>query len=52
VHLLRRRGGKLMRFCPLCSHECLLIGGEKRKKKSLSGLWPKTVKLPFFQEPK
>src|SRR5664279_5649559 len=34
VHLLRRRGGKLMRLCPLCSHECVLIGGEKRKKQS------------------
>jgi hypothetical protein len=24
------------------------LGGEKRKKKSLFGLWRKTVKLPFF----
>jgi hypothetical protein len=45
---LRRRGGKLMKFCPLCSHPCVPLGGEKREKKSLFGLWRKTVKLPFF----
>ena len=49
VHRLRRRGGNLMKFCPLCSHQCVPLGGEKRKKKSLFGLWQKTVKLPFFQ---
>lgn len=52
VHRLRRRGGKLMRFCPLCSHPCVPLGGEKQKKKSLFGLWRKTVKLPFFHGPK
>ena len=51
VHQLRRRGGKLMKFCPLCSHPCLPIGAEKRKKKLLFGLWRKTVKLPFFKKP-
>ena len=48
VHRLRRRGGKLMRFCPLCSHPCLPLGGEKQKKK-LFGLWLKTVRLPFLR---
>ena len=48
VHWLRRRGGKLMRFCPLCSHPCVPLHEEKRKKRSLFGLWRKTVKLPFF----
>jgi len=48
VHLLRRRGGKLMRLCPLCSHECVLIGGEKRKKQSFFDRWRRTVRLPFF----
>ena len=52
VHRLRRHGGKLMKFCPLCSHPCVPLGGEKRKKKSLFGLWRKTVKLPFFRGPK
>ena len=45
VHWLRRRGGKLMKFCPICSHPCVLIRGEKPKKKGLRQLWDKTVKL-------
>jgi hypothetical protein len=49
VHQLRRRGGKLMKLCPLCSHACVLIGGEKKEKKSFLGLLRKTVKLPFFR---
>jgi hypothetical protein len=52
VHWLRRRGGKLMKFCPLCSHPCVPLGAETRKKKSFLGLWRKTVKLPFFHGPK
>jgi hypothetical protein len=52
VHWLRRRGGKLMRFCPLCSHPCVPLGAEKPKKKSFLGLWRKTVKMPFFHRPK
>jgi hypothetical protein len=52
VHWLRRRGGKLMKFCPLCSHLCVPLGGEPRKKKSFLGIWRKTVKLPFFHKPK
>ncbi len=49
VHWLRRRGGKLMKFCPLCSHACVPLGAEPKKKKSLLGLWRKTVKLPFLR---
>jgi hypothetical protein len=52
VHWLRRRGGKLMKLCPLCSHQCVPLGDEPRKKKSLIGRWRKTVKLPFFGGPK
>ena len=52
VHRLRRRGGKLMKFCPLCSHTCVPLGGEPREKKSFLGLWRKTIKLPFFHKPK
>ena len=48
VHRLRRRGGKLLKLCPLCSHKVEGLGGEKKKKKSLFGLLHKTVKLPFF----
>ena len=52
VRRLQRRGGKLLKFCPLCSPPCEPIGGEKRKKKSLLGIFRKTVKLPFFNRPK
>jgi len=52
VHRLRRRGGKLMKFCPLCSHACVPLGEETRKKKSFFALWRKTVKLPFSHGPK
>ena len=48
VHMLRRRGGKLHKFCPFCSRECVLIGPEKKKRRSLLGLWRKTIKLPFL----
>ncbi len=49
LHWLRRRGGKLMKFCPLCSHACVPLGPEKRKKKSFLRLWRTTTRLPFFQ---
>ena len=52
VHRLRRRGGKLMKFCPLCSHPCVPISGEKRKKKSLLGLLHKAVKPLLSHGPK
>ncbi len=49
VHRLRRRAGKLLKLCPMCSHKCEPIGGEKKKKKSLLGFLQKTVKLPFIR---
>jgi hypothetical protein len=51
VHWLRRRGGKLMKFCPLCSHPCVPLGGERRKKRTLLGRWLKTTRLPFLHGP-
>jgi hypothetical protein len=52
VHRLRRRGGKLLKFCPLCSHPCVPLGPEERKKRSFFGFWIETTKLPFFQRMK
>ena len=52
VHQLRRRGGKVVKLCPLCSHQCAPLKEEPRKKKSLFGRWRKTVKLPFVRGPK
>jgi hypothetical protein len=49
VHRLRRRGGKMLKLCPLCSHACEVIGGEKPRKKTFFGLLQQTVKLPFVR---
>jgi len=46
VTRMRRRGGKYLNLCPLCSHKVECIG-EKKKKKSILGFLAKTVKLPF-----
>src|SRR5437660_1490265 len=48
VHRLRRRGGKVLKLCPICSGNCELIGGEKHKKQTFLDLLNKTVKLPFL----
>ena len=52
VHHLRRRGGRVLKLCPLCSHACKVIGQETTRKKSFLGLLQKTVKLPFIHLPK
>jgi hypothetical protein len=35
IHRLRRRGGKFLLLCPLCSYPVRTIAGEQKKKKSL-----------------
>lgn len=52
VHRLRRRGGKLHLFCPLCSNQVVRVGGEKPKKRGFLGLLKRTVKLPFLRSKK
>jgi hypothetical protein len=52
VTRLRRRGGKLLKLCPLCSHKVEPIGGGKKKKRSLVGFLQKTMKLPFLRHSK
>jgi hypothetical protein len=47
VHRLRRRRGRIFKCCPLCSHVCVPLVAEKRKKQSLFGFLLKTTKLPF-----
>jgi len=49
VHQLRRRGGKALKLCPLCSHACEVIGGPKTRKRGFLGMFRKTVKLPFVR---
>lgn len=48
VTQLRRRGGKFLLLCPLCSHKVERLGGEKKKKRRLLGFLQKTVKMPFL----
>src|SRR5436190_12105535 len=37
VTRMRRRGGKALLLCPVCSHKVERIGGEKKKKRGLLG---------------
>ncbi len=52
VHRLRRRGGKLLELCPICSSRCEPIGPRKKKKKSLIGFFRKTVKMKLNRNSK
>ena len=47
IHKLRRRGGKLLRLCPLCSYQVELTGGEKKVKKSLFKRLCETTRMLF-----
>ncbi len=49
VRRIRRRGGKTLKLCPLCSHKCEPLGGEKKKKRTLLTILQRTVKLPFVR---
>jgi len=51
VTRMRRRGGKYLELCSLCSHKVERIS-DKKKKKSILGFLAKTVKLPFAQASK
>jgi hypothetical protein len=48
VTRMRRRGGKPLLLCPLCSHKVEAIGGQKKKRKGILGFLQKTVKMPFL----
>lgn len=52
VHRLRRKGGRTLKLCGLCSHACESIGPVKRKKKSLITMLNETIKLPFLKKKK
>jgi pSer/pThr/pTyr-binding forkhead associated (FHA) protein len=49
VHVLQLQGGQPLFLCPLCSHKCERIGGEKRGKKTFLGILHETVKLRLAQ---
>lgn len=50
VRRLRRKGGKEVILCGLCSHAIEFIGGETRKKKSLLTRLKETMKLPLLKK--
>ncbi|MCW5551947.1 MAG: FHA domain-containing protein [Verrucomicrobiae bacterium] len=52
VRRLRRKGGRTLKLCPLCSQRCEVIGGEQPKKKTFMGMLNKTIKLPFLRRRK
>lgn len=45
LHRLRRRGGKLLLLCPLCSYQVEPLGGQTAKKKSLLRRLQETTRL-------
>jgi len=49
VHRLRRRKGKVLILCPLCSFPCTPLGPEKPKRRSLLDFL-QTVKIPFLRK--
>ncbi len=52
VHRMRRRGGKVLKLCPECSHPCESLVKPVKKKSSLLGFLAKTVKMRFLRERK
>lgn len=49
VTRLRRKGGKTLRLCKLCSHQVELLVPEKPKRKSFLSSLTATIKLPFLR---
>ncbi len=47
VTRMRRRGGRTLKLCPLCSFEVERIGPQKKKRRSFMQILRQTVKLPF-----
>jgi hypothetical protein len=47
VRRFRRKGGKTLKLCALCSHPVELILAEKRKKKGILSFITERIMLPF-----
>lgn len=45
LHRLRRRGGNQLCLCPLCSYPVEVLGGEKRKRKTILDRLRETTKM-------
>jgi hypothetical protein len=51
LHRLRRRGGKLLLLCPLCSYPAQPLGGDPKPKRSLFQRLFETTKMFFARAP-
>lgn len=49
VTRMRRKGGKTLKLCKLCSSPVELLAAEKPKKKSFLAKLTATIKLPFLR---
>jgi pSer/pThr/pTyr-binding forkhead associated (FHA) protein len=49
VTRMRRRGGKTLKLCALCSHPVEMIVPDKPRKKSFLAKLTATIKLPFLR---
>lgn len=45
LHRLRRRGGRQLCLCPLCSYPVEALGGEKRKRKTIFDRLRETTRM-------
>ncbi len=52
IHRLRRKGGRTLKLCGLCSHACEPLVETRRRKKSLFSRLSETIKLPFLKKNK
>lgn len=48
VKRLRRKGGRMLKLCVLCSHPVELLVAEKPKKKHILSFITERIKLPFL----
>ncbi len=49
VHRMRRRGGRVLKLCPECSHPCESLAKPAKKKETVLGFLAKTVKMRFLR---
>lgn len=52
VHKLRRKGGKQLLLCPLCSQHAERIGPRRRKRHTFLEVLQKTLKMSFKSKSK
>lgn len=48
IKRIRRKGGKTLKLCVLCSHPVELLAGSRPKKRSILSFITQRIKLPFL----